>query len=241
LFNYRLLVIDMIITIGAEKGGVGKSTLAFNLAAFFANQAVPDPVTKKKRPAKVILVDTDTTHTSAQWQAMRSHMQLQETFTVVEATVQPAPTIIQLSTQYDAVIVDVGARDYDRLAELARISDLWISPTKVGQGDLASTLRMAQAFATINDKHKSGRIPLCILVNAVPNVWNSSEGQDAIDALTQAVPTGVVLKTTLKDRRVWRDAHKAGKSIFEMPASARDKAEAEFVEAIQEALGAYAG
>ena len=96
----------MIITIGAEKGGVGKSTLAFNLAAFFANQAVPDPVTKKKRPAKVILVDTDTTHTSAQWQAMRSHMQLQETFTVVEATVQPAPTIIQLSTQYDAVIVD---------------------------------------------------------------------------------------------------------------------------------------
>lgn len=229
----------MIITVGAEKGGVGKSTLAFNLAAFFAGQDVVDQVTRKKRSAKVILVDTDTTHTAAQWQAMRPHMQLPEAFTVVEATVQPAPTIIQLSTQYDAVIVDVGARDYDRLSELARISDLWISPTKVGQGDLASTVRVAQAFATINDKHKNGRIPLCVLVNAVPNVWNSSEGQDAIDALNGALPTGVVLKTTLKDRRVWRDAHKAGKSIFEMPASVRDKAEAEFIEAIREALSAY--
>ena len=229
----------MIVTVGAEKGGVGKSTIAFNLAAFLASQQVAEPGGRKKRPAKVILVDTDSTRTSAKYQAIRSHMQLPESFTVVEATVQPAPTIIQLSTQYDAVVVDVGARDYERLGELARISDLWISPTKVGQGDLESTLAIAQAFEQLNARHKKGRIPFCILLNAVPNVWNSSEGKDAFDALTQSIPTGVVLKTMIRERRVWRDAHKSGKTIFEMPSANRDKAEAEFIDAIQEALSAY--
>lgn len=229
----------MIFTVGAEKGGVGKSTIAFNLASYLSTQDVVDPQSRKRRKAKVVLVDTDSTKTSANWNAMRSQLGLEELFTVVESTVQPAHVIIKLSAQYDAVVVDVGARDYDRLNELARISDLWIAPTKVGQADLLSTLQMANAFATVNEKHKLGRIPLAVLVNAVPNIWNSTEGQDAIDALKEAMPTGIVLNNTIKDRKLVRDAHKLGKSIFEMPAAQRQKSEAEFVSAINEAMAAF--
>lgn len=229
----------MIFTVGAEKGGVGKSTVAFTLASYLASQKVIDAQTKKKRLAKVVLVDTDSTKTSTNWNAMRTQFGLDDLFTVVESTVQPIHVIIKLSAEFDAVVVDVGARDYDRLNELARISDLWIAPTKVGQGDLLSTVNMAHAFNTVNDKHKNGQIPLVVLVNGVPNVWNSIEGQDAIDALREAMPTGVVLNSMIRDRKVVRDAHKLGKSIFEMPAAQRAKAEHEFVSAITEAMSSF--
>lgn len=227
----------MIIGIGAEKGGVGKSSTAWTLAAYLATrQRVGEG--KKKRLAKVMLVDTDTQRTSSKWGALRDPS-MPLPFRVMEKISNPAPEIIKLAEDYDAVVVDVGARDYAGLADLARIVDLWIAPTRVGQGDLMSSLEMATALNTVHSKHKNGHIPLCFLVNAVPGAWNSTEAQDAIDALTAALPTGKVLTSTIRDRRVWRDAHKLGKHIFEMPAAAREKAEAEFIAAISEAFNAY--
>ncbi|MBU0801756.1 nucleotide-binding protein [Hydrogenophaga laconesensis] len=227
----------MIIIIGAEKGGVGKSQVAFNLAAYIATQQkVSDG--KKKRPARVMLVDTDTQRTSSKWGALRD-ANSPLPFRVMEKIANPAPEIVQLAEDYDAVVVDVGARDYAGLADLARIADLWIAPTRVGQGDLMSSLEMATALNTVHSKHKRGHIPLCFLVNAVPGAWNSTEGQDAIEALEGALPTGKVLKSTIRDRRVWRDAHKLGRHIFEMPPATREKAEDEFLTAIAEAFEAY--
>lgn len=227
----------MNIIIGAEKGGVGKSQIAYNLAAYLASQQVGTG--KEKRNAKVMLVDTDTQRTSSKWGALRPEGSPLP-FRVVEKVSNPAPEIVALSEDYDAVIVDVGARDYAGLADLARIADLWIAPTRVGQGDLMSSLELAQAFNTVHAKHKSGHIPLCFVVNAVPGAWNSSEGQDAIEALEAALPTGKVLKSMIRDRRVWRDAHRLGKHLFEMPPSARERAEDEFVSMIDEAFRMYA-
>ncbi|MDP3350528.1 MULTISPECIES: hypothetical protein [unclassified Hydrogenophaga] len=227
----------MIIIIGAEKGGVGKSQIAFNLAAYIAtHQTVPEG--KKKRAARVMLVDTDTQRTSSKWGALRG-TDGPLPFRVMEKTSNPAPEIVAIAQDYDAIVVDVGARDYAGLAELARIADLWIAPTRVGQGDLMSSLEMATALNTAHSKHKNGHIPLCFLINAVPGAWNSTEGQDAIEVLQAALPTGKVLQNSIRDRRVWRDAHKLGRHIFEMPPAARDKAEQEFLAVIQEAFTAY--
>lgn len=227
----------MNIIVGAEKGGVGKSQIAYNLAAYLATQQKVGEG-KNKRPAKVMLVDTDTQRTSSKWGALRPE-EAPLPFRVVEKVSNPAPEIVRLSEDYDAVIVDVGARDYAGLADLARIADLWIAPTRVGQGDLMSSLEMATAFNTVHSKHKNGHIPLCFVVNAVPGAWNSTEGQDAIEALEAALPTGKVLKSMIRDRRVWRDAHRLGKHLFEMPLSMREKAEDEFIAVIAEAFKAY--
>lgn len=228
----------MNVIVGAEKGGVGKTMIAFSLAAYIAtHQKVGEG--KNQRAAKVMLVDTDTQRTASKWAARRSDS-APLPFRVVEKVTNPAPEIARLSEDYDAVIVDVGARDYASLADLARIADLWIAPTRVGQGDLESAADMAAAFNTVHSKHKNGLIPLCYVVSAAPGAWNSSEGQDAIDALTSVLPTGKVLSSMLRDRRVWRDAHRLGKHLFEMPQSARDKAEDEFLAVIDEAFKAYA-
>ena len=213
-----------VIVIGGEKGGVGKSTLAINVAAYLASKF------------SVILVDTDTQRTAVKWDQLRTQFERPNNFTVVEKTVDPAPTIVQLASKYDVVIVDVGARDYARLSDLSRIADLWIAPTRVGQGDLESTLDLAEAFNQIHAKHKAKQIPLCMLVNCVPGAWNSSEGEDAVKVLADAVPTGTVLKSIIRERRVWRDAHRLGATIFEMPVKQSAKAQDEFAAVMKEAL-----
>lgn len=222
----------MNIIVGAEKGGVGKSLMAFSMAAYIATQQTVGEG-KNKRAPKVMLVDTDTQRTASKWAAMRPD-DSPLPFRVVEKLVNPAPEIARLSEDYDAVIVDVGARDYASLADLSRIADLWIAPTRVGQGDLTSSVELAHAFNSVHAKHKNGHIPLCFVVSAAPPVWNSTEGQDAIDALKEALPTGRVLDSFIRDRRVWRDAHRLGKHVFEMPKAMREKAEEEFVAVVDE-------
>lgn len=217
----------MIIEVGGVKGGVGKSTEAINLAAYLAKKY------------SVVLVDTDPQLTASKWGELRTILGNKQLFTIVDKSVDPTDHILQLSEHYDVVVVDVGARDYARLAELARIVDLWIAPTRVGQGDLESTLALAEAFERANHRHKNGKIPLVISINAVPGAWNSTEGVDALEALQAALPNVPVLKSTIRDRKVWRDAHRLGKSIFEMPTREREKAEHEFTLMIKEALRAY--
>lgn len=214
-----------VIVIGGEKGGVGKSTLAINTAAYLAGSL------------SVILVDTDSQRTAVRWDELRTQYSREKHFTIVEKTVAPAPTIVQLAAKYDVVVVDVGARDYARLNDLSRIADLWIAPTRVGQGDLESTLDLAESFNEAHAKHKAQHIPLCMLVNCVPGAWNSTEGDDAVRSLSDAIPTGVVLKNIIRERRVWRDAHRLGATIFEMPAKQSEKAVDEFTAVMKEALG----
>lgn len=218
----------MIIEVGTEKGGVGKSTTAVTLAALLSQEG-----------HRVILVDTDTQQTSTKWGELRSHYGLKHHFVIVDKSIDATEHIRMLSEDYDVVVVDVGARDYARLSDLARIVDLWIAPTRVGQGDLESTMRLADAFEKANAKHKNGKIPLVVSLNAVPGAWNSSEGIDAYECLRDAIPNVPVLKTFVRDRKVWRDAHRMGRTLFEMPKGEREKAEAEFTGMIREAFKAY--
>jgi chromosome partitioning protein len=217
----------MIFVIGHEKGGVGKSMFAVNLAAYLALKH------------SVVLVDTDTQMTSSKWGELRTHFGREHLFTIVGKAVDPTEHIRKLSENYDVVVVDVGARDYSRLSELSRIVDLWIAPTRVGQGDLESTLALADAFEKANHRHKRGKIPLVVAVNSVPGAWNTTEGADAVEGLKAALPDVPILKNTIRDRKVWRDSHRLGKSIFEMPPKERERAEHEFTLMVKEALVAY--
>jgi chromosome partitioning protein len=206
----------LIFVIGAEKGGVGKSTLAET----FAYRIVADAT------LSAILFDTDTTATVAGWSAIRQAAGLVERVSVVANTRNPTSAIVDLATKYDAVIVDVGARDYERMRELAVIADLWVLPTRVGQPDLESTVELCETLKAADGRHKNGKIPLVIVLNQVPN--SPSEEADAREALAAVLPNIPVGATAIRERKVWRDAGRAGKTIFEMPRRDAEKAVAEF-------------
>lgn len=214
-----------IIITGHEKGGTGKSALATSIAAKIIQSGY-----------SAVLIDTDATATSAGWNAIRESRDGTPTVPVVQQTVSPAPAVVEMATRYDAVIVDVGARDYAKLGELARICDIWIAPTTVGQGDLTSTVRLWEALSQFHGLHKSGHIPFVVGFNRVTSTRNSTEEEDAKNFLLTLCPGIVILSNHLKDRKAWRDAGRLGLGITEMPARDAAKAIEEFNAFYEEAL-----
>lgn len=220
----------MITMIGHEKGGVGKSTIAINLAAYLASD---------RRKPKVVLVDADESRNASLWGELRTQNNLPHEFTLVSQAVDTKTNILKLDEVYDHVVVDVGAGDYTHLLEMAYIVDLWIAPTGVGQKDADSNVNIIEAFSRANPRHKRGRIPLVFAFNKTSSASNSSEAALAKQALREYAPHIKVLENSICDRKVFRDADREGKTVFETAPRAKEKAEAEFIRMANEALGAY--
>ena len=70
-------------------------------------------------------------------------------------------------------------------------------------------------------------------------LFRSTEGEDAVEVLREALPNVPITTNLVRDRKVWRDAHKLGRSIFEMPWRDREKAETEFKAMFDEVWKAY--
>lgn len=103
-----------IITIAHQKGGVGKSTLAINLALCFQDQL------------SVALVDTD---------LQGSLYHIREDFSEVAIIGSDKLEDIQ-KLSYDLIIVDTPPYLSSRLPELFRYSDFILVPTKAGFFDV---------------------------------------------------------------------------------------------------------
>lgn len=215
-----------IVVVGHVKGGTGKSTIANS----FTRRAMDET------DVSVVLVDTDSTSSSANWGAIRAHHGTEPHVQVVQIIDAPSRSIIDLSEKYDVVVVDIGARDYTKVKDLARFADLWIAPTQVGQNDIASTVRLFEAFQDANRSHVRGQIPIGILFNKLAGAWNSSEEQDARDFLAEQCPGIHIFNASFKERKAWRDAGRIGNGITEMPLSSASKAREEFEAFFQESL-----
>lgn len=99
-----------IITVTGYKGGVGKSTTAFHIAAYFSDKG------------KTLLVDGDQNRTAIKW-AGRAPSPL-------SFTVSDERQSMKLVAGSDFVIIDTPARpNTDDLKELAKGCDLLILPT----------------------------------------------------------------------------------------------------------------
>lgn len=126
-----------IITIAHLKGGVGKSTLALNLAICFQDQLT------------VALVDTDSQGSIADLKEELPGLSIiQENF---------FDHIKQLSHQL--VIIDTPPYLSNRLPELFVLSNFVLIPTKAGFFDMMairSTITLVQEAQKINPKMKAG-------------------------------------------------------------------------------------
>jgi chromosome partitioning protein len=91
-----------ILVIGGIKGGIGKSTLAANLAVLAARAG-----------KDVLLIDADPQETTATWAAARSEQagELAPVTTVTIVGKQIRDELKRLAGKYEAIVVDAGARD----------------------------------------------------------------------------------------------------------------------------------
>ena len=120
----------MILLIGGEKGGTGKTTLATNLAALRADGG-----------RDVLLVDTDRQGSASFWGAVRDEA------VAAGARLSPIPCvqvfgkgaarqIADLAGRYDDVIVDAGGRDSVELRSAMVVADRLFVPVQASQFDV---------------------------------------------------------------------------------------------------------
>src|SRR3712207_5095581 len=108
----------MILTIGNTKGGVGKTTLAVNLA-----------VARAAAGRDVLLVDGDEQRTALTFTELRAERLGCPGYTAV-ALEGPAirTQVRQLAPKYDDVIIDVGGRNTGSLRAALTVADLVLIP-----------------------------------------------------------------------------------------------------------------
>jgi chromosome partitioning protein len=126
-----------IITLAHQKGGVGKSTLALNLALCFKDQL------------RVALIDSD---------VQGSIYHLKEDFPEVDILAPEKISDIPKLT-YDLIIVDTPPYLSNRLNELFSYSDYVLVPTKAGFFDvmaIKSTLALVKFSQAQNQRLKAG-------------------------------------------------------------------------------------
>lgn len=130
-----------IISVISQKGGVGKSTLAANIALNLAKSAT------------VAIVDFD---------HQGSLVSLQSQFENID--IYPANTPLSEIRQlcYDFLIIDTPPYLFDNLENLAQISDLIIIPTKASLLDVIAINKTLDLVLGVIDKDK-----LLIVMNMI--------------------------------------------------------------------------
>lgn len=213
----------MLVLIGGEKGGTGKTTLATNLAAMRAIAG-----------HDVLLVDTDVQGSASYWATSRE-----------EAGAQPRVASIQkfgkglsaelrdLATRYEDVIIDAGGRDAVELRAALVVAERVLVPLQASQFDVWTLDRMEDLVAQAQGINEGLRA--FVVINRASANPAVAESQEAREFLGEFAHLGLV-ETVIRDRIAYRKAAREGLAVLELPQ--RDpKAAAEVQQLYAEVFG----
>lgn len=209
----------MIILLGSQKGGSGKSTLAVNISAELA-----------RRGKDVVLVDADRQGTAANWAQDRMEDSTLPPVHNVRQYENLREFLLDLDKRYQYVIVDVAGRDSRELRTGLTAAHVLIAPFRPSQADL-DTLPMLQEVL-----QKAMDFNPVLTARAVLTMAPSNpvvrEAEEAAGLLAE-YPELTLVKTIIRDRKVYRDAMSHGKGVIEMD---NPKAEEEIRSLVEEVI-----
>lgn len=211
----------MILLIGSEKGGPGKTTLATNLAALRALRK------------DVLLVDADRQATASAWSAIRNEYALEPTITCTQVLGRSTGhEIVKLRPKFDDIIIDAGGRDSVELRTSMVIADVMVIPVRPSQFDVWS---LATADQLINDARARGNEKLkpIVVINAASPNPSLKETSDTI-SLIQEFDSLLMAKTIIHERVAFRHAAREGCCVTELTEGDTRKAALEILNLYKE-------
>jgi chromosome partitioning protein len=226
-----------ILGIGHTKGGVGKSTLAVNMA-----------VAAKGHGLKVLLVDLDPVQRSTtKWAAVRREQQDEgrELISVpcVAMEGKAYRDLREVAPDYDLVVADAGGFDALPLRGLLMAADVLVMPANTSAFEMWEFERMHELIEQANSfRVESGELDAWVLLNQVGVTGGAKEASESRGFLED---DGFrALDTVIHARKAFRRGAEVGLSVLEQQGRFRDpKAIAEvdraFTEIAEQLLGLH--
>lgn len=203
----------MIVLVGHEKGGTGKSTTAVNLAVARAMELGD--------PNSVLLVDTDKQESATIWSEIRKENEVQPVITHVAKRGKCGYDIAMLAQKYDTVIVDAGGRDSLELRQVMVVCDKMIIPMRPGQFETWTLDSMVRLINEVEEKTEV-RTKAFALLNAVSSNPSIKEAEEVREVLQDYVEYFPTLETAIVDRIAYRRAVREGKGVLELSGEVKD-------------------
>lgn len=210
----------MIILIGGEKGGTGKTTLATNLAA------------KRALAGRdVLLIDTDQQGSANYWAQSRDESEakprrvacVQKFGKGLQAEVQ------DLATRYQDILIDAGGRDSVELRAGLVVADRAYIPIQPSQFDIWTLDRMDELVGSAQGFNPDLRAWVVISrVSTNPSVHEFQEAKEILADFNHLTLSEAVIR----DRIAFRKAAREGLCVDELKPKNRDRKASEEVEAL---------
>lgn len=148
----------MIVLVGGEKGGPGKTTIATNLAAMRTSDI-----------GDVLLVDTDKQPTSSYWCSLREDKGITPRVSSIQKYEKAVRTeVLELKRKYTDIIIDAGGRDSPELRGALLVCDKAIFPLRPSQFDLWTLGRLQSLVETASEINEDLRAYV-VINQASPN------------------------------------------------------------------------
>jgi chromosome partitioning protein len=191
----------MILTVGNTKGGVGKSTLALNLA-----------IARSIEGRRVWLVDGDRQGTATTAMAFRSQA---GQLPFIESTAFPDGTTLHAEvtrrrSEFDDVVIDAGGRDSTALRAALVLSDVLLVPFAPRSLDLWALQDMTTLIDEARALHPGLRA-LAVLNGADVA---GTDNEDAAQALV-SYPQLTYVPSPVRRRKSFANAAGMGLSVLE--------------------------
>ncbi|MDV5140292.1 AAA family ATPase [Chimaeribacter arupi] len=209
----------MIILIGSQKGGCGKSTTAANICAELARQG-----------KDVILVDADRQGTASNWVTDRNGQEDLPVVHSIQKFDNIRETLLDLAKRYEYVVVDSAGRDSRELRTGMTAANVLLVPFRPSQPDLDTLPKLNDIITQALDINEA--LHPCAVLTMAPTNPVINETQEAKDYLAD-FPILNLLNTVIRDRKIYRDCMSEGKGVVEMD---NGKAKAEIQCLVQELI-----
>jgi chromosome partitioning protein len=193
----------MMILVGGEKGGSGKSCLAQNLAVYFT----------RDKNAIVLMVDCDPQRTTSDWIQARNTDPTLPAINCIQLYGKIRNDLLSLNQHYDYVIIDCGGQDNLALRAAMSVADHVVIPLRLKRRDLKTVPHMEDMLSTC--KMVNPKLLASFLIAQCPAL--PSQLKRINEAKEVCSSYGInVLNAVTYNRNIYDDSEEQGLSVLEL-------------------------
>ena len=188
-----------VIALAAQKGGVGKTTLAFNLAVMRA------------RKKNVLAIDTDPQKSFVDLFNIRDKKPMPVEYFNIDGSILHKG-IPKVKDKYDDIIIDTAGRKSEEMISALVISDIFLIPFRPSRLDLLAMESMDELASTA--KAKKPDLKIYAVINQASTHHLQKESKKAIFEFKNFKHIQL-LNCEVKDRTIYRQSIDKGLAVIE--------------------------